>query len=151
MCVCQAIRDAEREKELKLRHTSVQRDLPRPTEVTKRLMKLFCWHHWPFNKSTTTQCLYISVLINTWILCVCGTVINTILGLWSFSEHFPVSIWSFEVSFFLCFYCIESNERWGKTSAALKLKRLTCLRLCVGRFEVELSHSGSHRSSFARV
>lgn len=33
-CVFQAQRDAEREKELKLRHTSVQRDLPRPTEVT---------------------------------------------------------------------------------------------------------------------
>lgn len=32
--VFQAQRDAEREKELKLRHTSVQRNLPRPTEVT---------------------------------------------------------------------------------------------------------------------
>lgn len=33
MC-CQAQRDAEREKELKLRHTAVQRSFPRPTEVT---------------------------------------------------------------------------------------------------------------------
>ena len=32
-CVFQAQRDAEKEKELKLRHTSVQRDLPRPSEV----------------------------------------------------------------------------------------------------------------------
>ena len=31
--VCQAQREAEREKELRLRHTAVQRNLPRPTEV----------------------------------------------------------------------------------------------------------------------
>ncbi|KAJ4918843.1 hypothetical protein JOQ06_022261 [Pogonophryne albipinna] len=35
----QAVRDAEREKELKLRHTSVQRNLPRPTEVNESVLR----------------------------------------------------------------------------------------------------------------
>ncbi|XP_027862619.1 cell division cycle 5-like protein [Xiphophorus couchianus] len=35
----QAQRDAEREKELKLRHTSVQRNLPRPTEVNVSVLR----------------------------------------------------------------------------------------------------------------
>ncbi|XP_054879331.1 cell division cycle 5-like protein [Poeciliopsis prolifica] len=35
----QAQRDAEREKELKLRHTSVQRNLPRPTEVNESVLR----------------------------------------------------------------------------------------------------------------
>uniref|UniRef100_H3CWV8 Cell division cycle 5-like protein n=1 Tax=Tetraodon nigroviridis TaxID=99883 RepID=H3CWV8_TETNG len=35
----QAQRDAEREKELKLRHMSVQRDLPRPTEVNESVLR----------------------------------------------------------------------------------------------------------------
>ncbi|XP_003963891.1 cell division cycle 5-like protein [Takifugu rubripes] len=35
----QAQLDAEREKELKLRHTSVQRDLPRPTEVNESVLR----------------------------------------------------------------------------------------------------------------
>uniref|UniRef100_A0A1A8HDQ4 Cell division cycle 5-like protein n=1 Tax=Nothobranchius korthausae TaxID=1143690 RepID=A0A1A8HDQ4_9TELE len=35
----QAQRDAEREKELKLRHTSVQRSLPRPTEVNESVLR----------------------------------------------------------------------------------------------------------------
>ncbi|XP_028325353.1 cell division cycle 5-like protein [Gouania willdenowi] len=35
----QALRDAEREKELKLRHTPVQRDLPRPTEVNESVLR----------------------------------------------------------------------------------------------------------------
>uniref|UniRef100_A0A8C9YX20 CDC5 cell division cycle 5-like (S. pombe) n=1 Tax=Sander lucioperca TaxID=283035 RepID=A0A8C9YX20_SANLU len=35
----QAIRDAEREKELKLRHTAVQRNLPRPTEVNESVLR----------------------------------------------------------------------------------------------------------------
>ncbi|KAM4607720.1 cell division cycle 5-like protein [Polymixia lowei] len=35
----QAIRDAEREKELKLRHTPVQRNLPRPTEVNESVLR----------------------------------------------------------------------------------------------------------------
>uniref|UniRef100_A0A8C4HF09 Cell division cycle 5-like protein n=1 Tax=Dicentrarchus labrax TaxID=13489 RepID=A0A8C4HF09_DICLA len=35
----QAIREAEREKELKLRHTSVQRSLPRPTEVNESVLR----------------------------------------------------------------------------------------------------------------
>lgn len=34
VCVYQAQRDAEKEKELKLRHTAVQKSLPRPTEVS---------------------------------------------------------------------------------------------------------------------
>uniref|UniRef100_A0A8C2WSL5 Cell division cycle 5-like protein n=1 Tax=Cyclopterus lumpus TaxID=8103 RepID=A0A8C2WSL5_CYCLU len=33
------IRDAEREKELKLRHTAVQRSLPRPTEVNESVLR----------------------------------------------------------------------------------------------------------------
>ncbi|MBN3309106.1 CDC5L protein, partial [Amia calva] len=33
------IRDAEREKELKQRHTSVQRDLPRPSEVNETILR----------------------------------------------------------------------------------------------------------------
>ncbi|XP_007569984.1 cell division cycle 5-like protein [Poecilia formosa] len=35
----QAQRDAERDKELKLRHTSVQRNLPRPTEVNESVLR----------------------------------------------------------------------------------------------------------------
>uniref|UniRef100_A0A1A8BLA8 CDC5 cell division cycle 5-like n=1 Tax=Nothobranchius kadleci TaxID=1051664 RepID=A0A1A8BLA8_NOTKA len=35
----QAQRDAEREKELKLRHTAVQRSLPRPTEVNESVLR----------------------------------------------------------------------------------------------------------------
>uniref|UniRef100_A0A672HZ93 Cell division cycle 5-like protein n=1 Tax=Salarias fasciatus TaxID=181472 RepID=A0A672HZ93_SALFA len=35
----QAQRDAEREKELKLRHTPVQRNLPRPTEVNESVLR----------------------------------------------------------------------------------------------------------------
>ncbi|CAL9687724.1 unnamed protein product [Knipowitschia caucasica] len=35
----QALREAERQKELKLRHTSVQRDLPRPTEVNETVLR----------------------------------------------------------------------------------------------------------------
>ncbi|XP_057704716.1 cell division cycle 5-like protein [Corythoichthys intestinalis] len=35
----QAQRDAEKEKELKLRHTAVQRDLPRPTEVNESVLR----------------------------------------------------------------------------------------------------------------
>ncbi|XP_076014876.1 cell division cycle 5-like protein [Genypterus blacodes] len=35
----QAVRDAEREKELKLRHTAVQRNLPRPTEVNESVLR----------------------------------------------------------------------------------------------------------------
>ncbi|KAM9365497.1 cell division cycle 5-like protein [Pholidichthys leucotaenia] len=35
----QAQRDAEREKELKLRHTAVQRGLPRPTEVNESVLR----------------------------------------------------------------------------------------------------------------
>ncbi|XP_033996561.1 cell division cycle 5-like protein [Trematomus bernacchii] len=35
----QAVRDLEREKELKLRHTSVQRNLPRPTEVNESVLR----------------------------------------------------------------------------------------------------------------
>ncbi|XP_044070102.1 cell division cycle 5-like protein [Siniperca chuatsi] len=35
----QAQRDAEREKELKLRHTAVQRNLPRPTEVNESVLR----------------------------------------------------------------------------------------------------------------
>ncbi|XP_061822617.1 cell division cycle 5-like protein [Nerophis lumbriciformis] len=35
----QALRDAEREKELKLRHTTVQRSLPRPTEVNETVLR----------------------------------------------------------------------------------------------------------------
>ncbi|XP_077586222.1 cell division cycle 5-like protein [Stigmatopora nigra] len=35
----QAIRDAEKEKELKLRHTAVQRDLPRPTDVNESVLR----------------------------------------------------------------------------------------------------------------
>lgn len=70
MCLCQAQRDAEREKELKLRHTAVQRSLPRPTEVTNTLSP------WGFdqagNVNTTDpltkpagQCLqHFSVVIN---------------------------------------------------------------------------------------
>uniref|UniRef100_A0A8C7HY84 Cell division cycle 5 like n=1 Tax=Oncorhynchus kisutch TaxID=8019 RepID=A0A8C7HY84_ONCKI len=35
----QAVRDAEREKELKLRHTAVQRTLPRPSEVNESILR----------------------------------------------------------------------------------------------------------------
>ncbi|XP_052009569.1 LOW QUALITY PROTEIN: cell division cycle 5-like protein [Xyrauchen texanus] len=35
----QAIRDAEREKELRQRHTAVQRDLPRPSEVNETILR----------------------------------------------------------------------------------------------------------------
>ncbi|KAJ3610177.1 hypothetical protein NHX12_022271 [Muraenolepis orangiensis] len=35
----QAVRDAEREKELKLRHTPVRRNLPRPTEVNESVLR----------------------------------------------------------------------------------------------------------------
>lgn len=35
----QAVREAERQKELKLRHTPVQRDLPRPTEVNESVLR----------------------------------------------------------------------------------------------------------------
>lgn len=34
----QAVRDAEREKELRQRHTAVQRDLPRPSEVRTSIL-----------------------------------------------------------------------------------------------------------------
>lgn len=39
MLLLQALRDAEREKELKLRHTAVQRSLPRPSEVIHTHMR----------------------------------------------------------------------------------------------------------------
>lgn len=35
----QAVRDAEREKELRQRHTAVQRDLPRPSEVNETIVR----------------------------------------------------------------------------------------------------------------
>ncbi|CAM4649862.1 hypothetical protein PO909_011325 [Leuciscus waleckii] len=35
----QAVRDAEREKELRQRHTAVQRDLPRPSEVNETILR----------------------------------------------------------------------------------------------------------------
>ncbi|KAJ8341748.1 hypothetical protein SKAU_G00340390 [Synaphobranchus kaupii] len=35
----QAVRDAEREKELKQRHVAVQRDMPRPTEVNETILR----------------------------------------------------------------------------------------------------------------
>lgn len=88
--MCQAVRDAEREKELKLRHTSVQRDLPRPTEVTKSL-KLLMLTSLTFQQ-IQPQSVYISVHLSIREFCMfVGLFINTILGLCSFSEYLPAS------------------------------------------------------------
>lgn len=110
MCVCQAVRDAEREKELKLRHTSVQRDLPRPTEVTKSLKLLMLITD--LSTKIQPQSVYISAYSSIREFCMFVGLLEILF--WGFVASVSISLLrSFEESFFLCFYSIMSLMKDG--------------------------------------
>lgn len=108
--MCQAVRDAEREKELKLRHTSVQRDLPRPTEVTKSLKLLMLITD--LSTKIQPQSVYISVHSSIREFCMFVGLLEILF--WGFVASVSISLLrSFEESFFLCFYSIMSLMKDG--------------------------------------